>query len=288
MRRVCSCNPAWVKYYHEDMGWGLFVERPCTCGCPWRHGKCRPEWPPGVFDHVSEEYEPCVRPMDALRAEGYSDDPEIVDNPWQVGLFFGAPQLRANQSRTLFPRTAPRVHYVSFGVPASSTGPIRNHYPFSSGIGDWRQEDLTKPVVSADDRAEDDSRGGDDESARPRTSGEPGREYPAGAQVVHREGPRESAGYAYRGTIVGEASNPGPVDLTANCRGSRMGACDYGGWPGVGELRTVRDGAGGEALAGPMGRSSLSGRGGTAARDLLDSSAVCGECVHPPRRTSSP
>ena len=101
VRRVCSCNPAWVKYYHEDMGWGPFVERPCTCGCPWKHGKYWPEWPPGVFDHVGEEYEPCVRPMDALRAEGYPDDPEIVDNPWQVGLFLGGPQLRARTRRAL-------------------------------------------------------------------------------------------------------------------------------------------------------------------------------------------
>ena len=23
MRRVCSCNPAWVKCYHEDMGWAV-------------------------------------------------------------------------------------------------------------------------------------------------------------------------------------------------------------------------------------------------------------------------
>ena len=106
MRRVCSCNPDWVRYYHEDMGWGPFVDRPCACGCPWRHGKYRPEWPPGVFDHVGPEYEPRVCPMDALRAEGYPDDPEIVHNPWEVGLFFGAPQLRTNQSRTLFPRTA--------------------------------------------------------------------------------------------------------------------------------------------------------------------------------------
>ena len=239
MRRVCSCNPAWVKYYHEDMGWGPFVERPCTCGCPWRHGKCRPEWPPGVFDHVSEECEPCVRPMDALpRAEGYPDDPEIVGNPWQVGLFLGAPQLRANQARTLFPRAAHGVHYVSFGVPASSTGPIRSHYPFYSGIRDWRQEDLTQPVVDADERAEDEWRGGDDGSARPRTGGEPGREYPAGAQVVHREGPREGAGYAYRGTIVGEAANPGPVGLAADCRVSGTGARGCRDWPGVGELRT--------------------------------------------------
>ena len=39
MRRVCSCSPVWVRYYHEDMGWGPFVDRPCVCGCPWRHGE---------------------------------------------------------------------------------------------------------------------------------------------------------------------------------------------------------------------------------------------------------
>ena len=62
----------------------------------------RPELPPGVIDHVDLGYEPRVRPMDALRAEGYPHDPVIVDNPYQVGLFLGAPKLRGN-TRTLFP-----------------------------------------------------------------------------------------------------------------------------------------------------------------------------------------
>ena len=39
MRRVCSCNPPWVRNSHEDMGWGPYSDRPCDCGCPWRHGE---------------------------------------------------------------------------------------------------------------------------------------------------------------------------------------------------------------------------------------------------------
>ena len=50
----------------------------------------RPEWPWGVIDHVGPGYEPDVRPADSFRAEGYPDDPAIVDNPYQVGLFLGA------------------------------------------------------------------------------------------------------------------------------------------------------------------------------------------------------
>ena len=46
-----------------------------------------------------------------------------------------------------------------------------------------------------------DRRDGRDGSSHSRTEGNSGREYPAEPQVVHREGPRESAGYACRGTI---------------------------------------------------------------------------------------
>ena len=170
---------------------------------------------------------------------GGTEDPEIVKNPWQVGLFLGGPQLRDSQ-RTLFPRTAPGVHYVSFGVPASSTDPIRGPTPFASRIRDWRLEDLTRPVAGAGDRA--------------------GIEYPLPfAQAVHREGPREGAGYAYRGTIVGEASNPGPANLAPSCWADATGSCDRGHDPGADGLRVDRVDVGGEALAGPMGRSGLSG-----------------------------
>ena len=68
MRRVCSCNPPWVRNYHEDMGWGPYSDRPCDCGCPWRHGEYRPSWPWGVIDHVDPGYGPSVRLMDRLRA----------------------------------------------------------------------------------------------------------------------------------------------------------------------------------------------------------------------------
>ena len=218
--------------------------------------------------------------MDALRAEGYPDDPEIVDNPWRVGLFLGGPQLRANQTRTLFPRTAPGVHYVSFGVPASSTS-FTNHYPFSSGIRDWRREDLTRPVADAGGRARDGWQGEDDGSPRPWTGEDPGREYPAGAQVVHREGPREGAGYAYRGTIVGEASNPGLVGPAAVCRMAGPGACDCRDWLGVEELRTSLVDAGETSLAGPVGRSESSRRRRPAVRGAVDSSSFYGEWASP-------
>ena len=140
MRRVCSCNPAWVKYYHEDMGWGPFVDRPCACSCPWRHGRYRPEWPPGVFDHVDPEYEPRVRPMDALRAEGYPDDPEIVDNPWEVGLFFGAPSsARINRalSSPVLPRGSMLLSLGCRPCPRVSPTTIRSLRGFVTGGKIW-------------------------------------------------------------------------------------------------------------------------------------------------------
>ena len=60
---------------------------------------------------------------------------------------------------------------------------------------------------------------------------------PAEPRVVHREGPRESAGYAYRGTIVGEASNPGPIDPAATYRGGGPSADRFRASTGVGKPR---------------------------------------------------
>ena len=93
----------------------------------------KPGWPWGVIDHVGPEYEPSVRPMDRLRAEGYPDDPEIADNPYRVGLFFGAPQLRCS-GPAYFPAPAPVSPSVTFKTPASSSGASR----FFPPGGDWQ------------------------------------------------------------------------------------------------------------------------------------------------------
>ena len=59
---------------------------------------------------------------------------------------------------------------------------------------------------------------------------------PGQTQGAYREGPREVAGYAYRGTIVGEASHPGPIDCRPSqcvrATAARTGLCPSGsaGW----------------------------------------------------------
>ena len=188
MRRVCSCNPVWVRcVLPRGHGVGALC-RPTLClRLPVaRHGEYRPEWPPSVVDHVGPGYEPCVRPADALRAEGYPDDPAIVDNPYQVGLFLGAPQLRGN-TRSLFPPAAPGPPAVALGVPASSTGSA-NPFPFSSGVRDWKQI-TTRLTADPGARAGEDQQDGGGGSSRARAGEASGREYPAEPQVVHRGGP---------------------------------------------------------------------------------------------------
>ena len=137
MRRVCSCNPVWVKYYHEDMGWGPFVDRPCVCGCPWRHGKYRPEWPPGVIDHVDPEYEPRVRPMDALRAEGYPDMILRLSTTRIRSASSSAPPDSARTSRALSSPPLPRAPLLlSSGCrprPRVSPATIRSPRGFVTG-----------------------------------------------------------------------------------------------------------------------------------------------------------
>ena len=239
MRRVCSCNPTWVKYYHEDMGWGPFVDRPCVCACPWRHGEYRPEWPWGVIDHVGPGYEPHVRPADSLRAEGYPDDPAIVDKPYQIGLFFGAPQLRRT-GPTLFPPPAPGPPSVTLRVPASSSSSASLFPPG----GDW-QGIIAHLAEEPGDRAGEDRQDDGGESSRARSGDASGRDYPTAPQVMHREGPREGVGYAYRGTIVGEASNPGLADPGAVLRGRRSTAARCWDLTDLGDSRVGPSGWGG-------------------------------------------
>ena len=204
MRRVCSCDPPWVRSYHVDMGWGSYADRPYVCGCPWRHGEYRPELPLWVIDHVGPDYEPSVRPMDRFRAERYPDDPEVVDNPDQVGLFLGAPQLRSS-GPIYFPASAPAGPSVVIGASASSSGASSLFPPG----GDWQGIIGHLPegrgAGAGGGRRRDD---GGHPHARP--GGAPGQSYPVSPGATHREGPREGAPYAYRGTIVGEATRPGP------------------------------------------------------------------------------
>ena len=67
-------------------GDGPFGDRPYGCGCPWRRGRYRPSWPWGVIDYVDPEYGSPVRPMDHLRAVGYPDDPEVINNSTSLAL----------------------------------------------------------------------------------------------------------------------------------------------------------------------------------------------------------
>ena len=284
MRRVCSCNPTWVRYYHEDMGWGPFVDRPCVCGCPWRHGEYIPEWPWGVIDHVGPGYEPHVRPADSLRAEGYPDDPAIVDNPYHIGLFLGAPQLRRTV-QTLFPPLAPGPPPVTLRVPSSSSGSASLFPPG----GDW-QGIIAHLAEEPGARTGEDRQDGGGESSRARTGEASDRDYPTAPQVVHKEKPREGAGYAYRGTIVGEASHPGPADPGAVLRGrqpiaARCCDCDP---TDLRESRASLTSSGESPLASPMGESGCPCRRALSADGGGSLPPACGNELGPPGRGTSP
>ena len=282
MRRVCSCNPTWVRYYRDDMGWRRFVDRPCVCGCPWRHGEYRPEWLWGVIDHVGPGYVPHIRPADALRAEGYPDDPAIVDNPYQIGLFLGAPQLRGT-GRTLFSPSAPGPPAVTLRVLPSSSGSASLFPPG----GDW-QGVITHLAGEPDARTGGDRQDGGGESSRPQTGEVPSRDYPAGPQVVHREGPREGAGYAYRGTVVGEASNPGHADPGAVLQGRQPIAACCRDPTGMEEPRGSFTSTGELLLASPMGESRCPCRRALPAIGGGSLPLACGSELSPPGGGSPP
>ena len=194
-------------------------------------------------------YGPTVRPADSPRAESYPDDPEIVNNLYQVGLFLGAPQFRSS-GPNYFPASASVRPSVVFGAPASSSSAVC----FFPPGGDWRQiigHLAEGPGVGVSG----DNRGGDDGSPHARPGGASSQDYPVSPQAAYREGPREGARYAYRGTIVGEASRPGPVDPGAVPQsqpptvGHRWSLIDPGeGYP-------CFSGGGGLLMACPMGES---------------------------------
>ena len=231
MRRVCWCNPPWVRSYREDMGQGPYSDRPCDCGRPWRRGGYRPSWPCGVIDHMDPGYESSVRPVDRFRAVSYPDDPEIVDNPYRVGLFLGAPQLCRSEP-TYFPAPPPACPSVTFGAPASSSNAS---CLFPPG-GDW-QVVLAGLSEERDAGVDGDRRRCDGGLRHARPGDTSGQGYPVSPRVAHREGQRESVRYAYRGTVVGEASRPGLVDpgvsprsesALAGRRWSLIGPCEDG------------------------------------------------------------
>ena len=131
MRRVCSCNRVWVKYYHEDMGWGPFLSTvPVSAVARGAMGGTCLSGRQASSTTWTRSMSPASAPWTPFGPMGYPDDPAIVDNPYQVGLFLGAPRPRGNQQRTLFPPTAPGVPAVVFGVPARPrVSPITLRFP---------------------------------------------------------------------------------------------------------------------------------------------------------------
>ena len=121
-----------------------------------------------------------------------------------------------------------------------------------------------------------DRQDGGGESSRPQTGGAPSRDYPAGPQVVHREGLREGAGYA------GEASNPGPADPGAALRGRRpIAACcrDTTGMEDpCDSLTNLRE----LPLASPMGESGCPCRSALPAVGGGGLPPACGNGLSPP------
>ena len=133
-----------------------------------------------------------------------------------------------------------------------------------------------------------DRQDGGGESSRPQTGGAPSRAYPAGPQVVHREGPHEGAGYAYRGTIVGEASNPGLADPGAVLRGRRPIAACCRDPTGVEELRDSFTSSRELLLASPMSESRCPCRRAPPAVGGGSLPLACGSELSPPRRGPPP
>ena len=314
-------------------GDGPFGDHPCDCGCLWRRGHYRPSWPWGDIDNVGPEYEPSVRPMDHLRAVGYSDDPEVVDNRYWTGLFFGAPTLRARE--ILFPTSAswPVLRCQAEGRRPARLGGLRREqaqlgvgpavvlghavalprgggfarqlpplvargWPFRAGpMGETRQEHpaplqgsiypAAVPLDAAGTRetgttggrrgaafyaeeslgesfwgrdlsgrlGDGSYRRGGEGLSRARPEDTPDQGHPIPTQGVHRDGPRENARYAYRGTIVGEASHPGTTVLDASFRGGATPA--YHHWDLAGARAREPCTPGGEEMleASPMGES---------------------------------
>ena len=159
----------------------------------------------GVIDNVGSECESPMRPVDHLWAVGYPDDPEVVNNPYRVGLFLGAPSL--HPQGILCPARIPCGPSVTFGAPVSSSD---TPSLFLAEGGMWRE---ALAALSGEHTT-----GQDGPTVAMRDSSVPGpgtcstmQGHPVSLQGAHRDGPRENVRYAYRGTIVGEASHLGPA-----------------------------------------------------------------------------
>ena len=150
----------------------------------------------GVIDNVGPECESPVRPMDHLRAMGYPDDPEVVNNPYRVGLFLGAPSLHPRGS--LFPARASSGPSVNFGAPASSSD-APSLFPADGSM--WRE---ALDVLSGGHTTDQDGghHRGDEGLPRARSGDTPDQGHPVSPQSAHKDGPRENARHAYRGTII--------------------------------------------------------------------------------------
>ena len=84
------------------------------------------------------------------------------------------------------------------------------------------------------------------------------RGHPLSPRGAHKDGPRESARYAYRGTIVVEASHPGPAARSIDPRCGTAPACRRSGLTESCEDGPRFPGGGNMPEASPMGES---GRG---------------------------
>ena len=217
---------------------------------------------------MGPEYEPFTRPMDRFRAEGYPDDPEIVDDLYRVGLSLGAPQLRCS-GPAYFPAPAPAGPSVTIGASASSSAASRLFPPGGHGRGSsitYRRRGALMRVGAAAVT-----------TGLPHAwpDGASGQGYPVLPRAAHREGPRESARYAYRGTIVGEASHPGLFDPRVGPQ-SGPPAADRG-WSLIGprEDDPCHSSRGGSPAASSLGESRRPCR--------ETSPACCGRCPTRPR-----
>ena len=124
--------------------------------------------------------------MDHFRAVGYPDDPEVVNNPYRVGigLFLGAPSLR--HIKGLCSPPALLLARPSFSAPR-----LRPRTRPPSSLRRWARGRRSLPPFPGERATgRDEDRHHDDEGCpRARSGDAPDQGHPVSPRCAHRDGP---------------------------------------------------------------------------------------------------